>query len=159
MEPNVLAQDFRDILVELADAGAEFVLIGGWAMAYHGHIRGTDDLDIFVRPSLANASRVFVALSRFGAPVSAHGVTEELFSKEKYGYRFGVKPYLIEILTTIDGIGFDEAINDAKTVEIDGCSIPVLSRAALLQNKRAAGRPKDLADVHWLETHPDSSGD
>jgi hypothetical protein len=91
-----LPQDYVDLLLELLDTGAEFVVVGGWAVAVHGHGRATDDLDILVRPTPENAAKVYDALERFGAPLKAHGVTPDLFSKERYGYRIGVRPILIE---------------------------------------------------------------
>lgn len=150
-----LSDDFADILLELADANAEFLLIGGWAVALHGYGRSTDDLDIFVRPSKENASKVFAALARYGAPVANHGVTAELFANSGYGYRFGIKPHLIELLTTIDGVEFDEAWRARRSFSLKGRKIPFIGRAALLKNKRAAARAKDLADVEWLENHPE----
>jgi hypothetical protein len=153
-EPG-LSDDFRDLLIELADASAEFLVIGGWALALHGYGRSTDDMDILVRPSTENAQRVFSALARYGVPVAAHGVTEELFAQKKYGYRLGVKPNLIELLTTIDGVEFDEAWHGRKSFHLDGREIPFIGRAALIKNKRAAGRAKDLADIEWLVTHPE----
>ena len=128
--------DFRDLLLALADAEADFLLVGGWALAVHGHVRGTDDLDILVRATPTNA--------------------EELFASEGYGYRMGIKPNLIEVLTTIDGLSFDEAWSDHQVVTIDGRTIPVIGRKALLRNKKASGRPKDLADAAWLEEHEDA---
>jgi hypothetical protein len=116
--------------------------------------RGTDDMDVFVRSTHDNAQRVFSALVAFGAPVAAHGVTSGLFEQQGYGYRMGVKPNLIEVLTSIDGVSFEAAIADAKTFELDGRKIPFIGRATLQQNKRAAGRPKDLAHLAWLEAHP-----
>jgi hypothetical protein len=148
--------DFRDLLLALADAEADFLLVGGWALAVHGHVRGTDDLDILVRATPSNAARVYAALAAFGAPVDAHGVSEELFASEGYGYRMGIKPNLIEVLTTIDGLSFDEAWSDHRVVNIDGRTIPVIGRKALLRNKKASGRPKDLADAAWLEEHEDT---
>lgn len=155
MRDDALNPDFRDLLVALADAGAEFVLIGGWALAVHGHARGTDDLDVLVRATPDNAARVLAALQVFGAPIDAHRVTESVFATPGYGYRMGIKPNLIELLTTISGVSFDEAIADHRRVDVDGREVPVMGRAALLLNKRAAGRPKDLADVAWLEAHPE----
>lgn len=146
-----LPADYEDLLHELSAAGVEFVIVGGWAVAVHGHGRATDDLDVLVRATPDNASRVFAALERFGAPLAAHGVTEGLFAQEQYGYRIGRKPLLIEVLTTIDGVTFDEALLDAVVVEAGGVHAPVIGRAALLANKRASGRPKDLADVAALE--------
>jgi Nucleotidyl transferase of unknown function (DUF2204) len=154
-ETSAFVDDFRELLTTFADEGVDFVLIGGWALGLHGHGRGTDDLDVLVRPTPQNAEQVFRALVRFGAPVSAHGVTEGLFARSGYGYRMGVKPNLIEILTKVDGIEFDEAIEEGRQFELDGRTIRYIGRQALLRNKRAAGRPKDLADVDWLEKHPE----
>lgn len=146
-----LPDDFRDLLVELADARAEFVLIGGWAMAVHGRTRATEDLDLLVRPDKENARRVFDALVAFGAPLLQHGVTPDLFELADYGYRFGIKPYLVEVLTTISGVDFDAAARDVLGVDVEGRRVSVIGREALLQNKRAAARLKDLDDVAWLE--------
>ncbi len=148
-----LPDDFRDLLLELADAGAEFVLVGGWAMAVHGRTRATEDLDVFVRPSPDNASRVFAALAAFGAPVEQHRVSPAVLAKSGYGYRFGVKPFLIEVLTRISGVEFDDVARDTLDVELEGRTVRVIGRLALLRNKRAAGRLKDLDDVEWLEAH------
>lgn len=152
-----LPDDFRDLLAALADAGAEFVLIGGWAMAVHGRPRATEDLDVLVRASSANSRRVFEALAAYGAPVGAHGVSRATFETEGPAYRLGVKPLCIEVLTKVSGIEFDDATNDALHTEVDGRDIVVIGRQALLRNKRAAGRHKDLDDVEWLEAHQSPS--
>jgi hypothetical protein len=146
-----LQADLLDLLEALARAKAEFVLIGGWALAVHGHGRGTDDLDVLVRPSPENATKVLAALRAFGAPLLQHKVSEHTFATAGYGYRIGLKPNLIEILTTISGVSFDEVWADKINVEIGGIEVPVMGRRTLLANKRAAGRAKDLADVEWLE--------
>lgn len=150
-----LPEDYQDLLREFVEGGVEFVLIGGWAVAVHGHGRATDDMDILVRPSKDNAARVFAALLRYGAPIAAHGVTEGLFAKPQYGYRMGRKPLLIEVLTTIDGVTFDDALEDALSVSVAGIDVPVIGRSALIKNKLAAGRAKDLADVEVLERDND----
>lgn len=142
--------DYQDLLREFVRHGVEFLVVGGWAVAVHGHGRATDDLDVLVRPSSDNAQKIVAALQRFGAPLEAHGVTGDLFCQERYGYRLGRKPLLIEILTTIDGVTFREAAENAVRVEAAGVSVPVIGLAALLKNKRAAGRAKDLADVEAL---------
>ena len=148
-------EDFRDLLIALSDAGARFVLIGGWALALHGHGRGTDDMDVLVEASNDNAVRVYRALVAFGAPVQAHGVNASLFAQAGYGYRVGVRPNLIELLTAVDGISFEEALAEGLSFEIEGRKIPYIGKVALLKNKLAAGRPKDLADAEWLKTHAD----
>jgi hypothetical protein len=152
-----LNEDFRDLLVALSDASVDFLVVGGWALALHGYGRGTDDLDILVRPTEANAERVFCALAEFGTPVAAHGVNAGLFAREGYGYRMGVKPNLIEVLTVVDGVTFDQAWMGHRTFELEGRPIPFIGRTALLANKRAAARPKDLADVTWLLEHPETN--
>lgn len=158
MEQLELQADLFDFLAALDEAGAEFVMIGGWALAAHGHGRGTDDLDVFVRPSPENAARVLAALRIFGAPLLMHNVDEETFARPGYGYRMGIEPNLVEILTTIDGVSFDEAWADKVVVSVGGVEVPVMGRRTLLANKRAAGRAKDLADVEWLEAHPSRFG-
>lgn len=146
-----LPQDYADLLHALVAAGADFVLIGGWAVAVHGHGRATDDMDVLVRADPSNAEKVVEALREFGAPLATHSVTVELFSEPRHGYRMGRKPLLIEILTRIDGVSFDEAFEDAVTIHVGGVPVKVIGRRALVTNKRAAGRPKDLADVDALE--------
>jgi hypothetical protein len=148
-----LPDDFRDILVELADARADFVLIGGWAMAVHGRARATEDLDVLVRATPANSVKVFAALAAFGAPIGPHGVDANTFGSEGPAYRIGMKPLRIEVLTKISGVSFDEAASEPVHADVDGRVIPVIGRQALLQNKRAAGRHKDLDDAEWLELH------
>lgn len=147
-----LPQDYEDLLRELVTAKVEFVLVGGWAVAVHGHGRATDDLDIFVAPTPDNAARVIAALRAFGAPVDQHGIDEGLFAKARYGYRMGRRPLLIELLTTIDGVSFSEAAAGAIWVRVADLSVPCIGRRELITNKKAAGRPKDLADVEVLES-------
>jgi hypothetical protein len=146
-----LPQDYKDLLHEFLVGGVDFVLIGGWAVAVHGYGRSTDDMDLLVRATPENGVRVFEALQRFGAPITAHNVTAELFSREHYGYRIGRKPLLIEVLTSVDGITFNEAVEGGVIVRVDNDEVPVIGLGALLKNKRAAGRLKDLADVEALE--------
>ena len=148
-----LPDDFRDVLVALADARVDFVLIGGWAMAVHGRPRATEDLDVLVRATSANSARVFAALAAFGAPVGPHGVDANTFGSEGPAYRIGIRPLRIEVLTKISGVSFDEAASEPLLANVDGRTISVIGRPALLQNKRAAGRHKDLDDVAWLEHH------
>lgn len=135
---DALPDDLRDMLVALVDAHVELVVVGGWAMAVHGRVRATEDL-------------LIAALLAFGAPVSQHGVTAQLFQSAGYGYRFGVKPNLVELFDVASGVSFEAAIADAPRVDVEGRSVPVIGRAALLANKRAAGRHKDLDDVAWPE--------
>ena len=151
-----LPQDFTDLLIELCEANAEFLLVGDWAVVLYGHVRGTDYMDIFVRPTTTNSQRVFAALEAFGAPLRAHGVTPEHFANEGDAYRFGIAPLKVEVLTKISGVSFDEALKGSKSFELEGYQIPYIGKSALIANKKSAGRHKDLADVEELERLKDS---
>lgn len=146
-----LPQDFADLLIELCDAEADFLMVGGWAVVLHGHVRATDDLDVFVKPSLENSSRVYAALESFGAPLAAHNVAPTHFAADGAAYRFGIPPLKVELLTKVSGVSFEEARDGAGTFELAGRAIPYIGRSALIANKKAAGRYKDLADVEELE--------
>jgi predicted nucleotidyltransferase len=145
-----LFDDFRDILVELHNAGARFVVLGGHAVAFHGHPRATKDLDVLVEANAENAKRVYTALAAFGAPLSAFEVGVEDFASYDGVLQLGVPPRRIDIINRADGITFAEAIAAGESFNIEGCKIPVIGRDALIKNKRAAGRPQDVADVKAL---------
>jgi hypothetical protein len=145
-----LFDDFRDILVELHNAGARFVVLGGHAVAFHGHPRATKDLDVLVEANSDNAKRVYAALAAFGAPLSAFQVSVEDFASYDGVLQLGVPPRRIDIINRADGISFAEAIADGESFNLEGCEIPVIGRSALIKNKRAAGRPQDIADVKAL---------
>jgi hypothetical protein len=145
-----LPDDFRDFLCELVDAGAEFVVVGGHAVAYHGHVRATKDLDVLVRAAPANAERVYRALAAFGAPLEAFEVSAADFAAYNGVLQMGVPPFRIDVLNRIAGVSFEEATASGEGFELDDRHIPVIGRDALLANKRAAGRPQDLADVAAL---------
>lgn len=149
-----LHEDFRDVLVLLADAAVEFVIVGAYALALHGTPRASGDIDLFVRPTPANAERVYRALARFGAPLEAAGVGASDFARPGLVYQIGLPPRRIDVLTEISGVTFDEAWASRLIVDLDGRSLGVIGRAALLKNKEAAGRPQDIADVARLRRIP-----
>ncbi len=148
----MLNPDFSDMLSAFTAANVEFLVVGAYALAAHGVPRATGDLDFWVRPTAENASRVLKALSAFGAPA------EELsgldLTTPDLVFQIGVEPSRIDILTSIDGVEFEEAYRSRTTARIDGLEVPVLGREALIRNKRVVGRPKDLADVAELEARP-----
>jgi hypothetical protein len=139
------------MLVALHDAGAEFLLVGGHAVAFHGHPRATKDMDILIRPEPDNAPRVYRALAEFGVPLADFQVDARDFTAEGRGVQVGLPPFRIDILTSIDGLTFEEAVDAHGVFELEGRKIPVIGRNALIRNKRTSGRPQDLADVHALE--------
>jgi predicted nucleotidyltransferase len=145
-----LPDDFRDLLVELADAGADFVVLGGHAVAFHGHPRATKDLDVLVRSDPDNAAKIYRALAAFGAPLGSFEVQEKDFATYDGVLQIGLPPRRIDILNRATGITFDAAIASGDAFEIEGRRIPIIGLDALLANKRAAAREQDLADVAAL---------
>ena len=137
------------MLSGLSDSGVEFLLVGAYAMAAHGHPRATGDLDIWVGANPENAVKVLVALSNFGAPL--HDLTIEDLSTPGIIFQIGVEPSRIDILTEISGVIFSDAWKRKISIEMNGCSMSVIGLEDLIKNKRAAGRAKDIADVETLE--------
>ena len=150
-----LHDDFRDLLVLFADGGVEFVVVGAYALAFHGAPRASGDIDLFVRPSPVNAQRVFDALVRFGATLESAGVTAADFAEPGIVYQIGLPPQRIDVLTEISGVTFDEAWASRVTGEVEVRTVGFIGRAALLRNKEAAGRPKDIADAARLRQTKD----
>jgi predicted nucleotidyltransferase len=145
----LLNPDFRDMLSALSAERAEYLLVGAYAVAVHGLPRATGDLDIWIRASDANARRVWRALARFGAPLSELRETD--LQTPRIVVQIGVAPRRIDLLTAIDAVAFDEAWSDRREVDIGGLTVPVIGRRHLIVNKKAVGRPQDLADVARLE--------
>lgn len=144
-------QDFTDLIQALHDSNVDFMIVGAHALAFHGVVRATGDLDILVRPSAENAEQVVAALDSFGAPLSAHGVAAADFEILGTVYQIGLPPRRIDILTMISGVDYDEASAGASDVQVGGVHFRVPSRATLIANKRASGRPKDIEDADRLE--------
>lgn len=142
-------RDFDEMLAALSAAGAEFLVVGAHAVAVHGRPRATGDLDLWVRPTADNASRVWQALSAFGAPLSQ--LTEADLALPDLIFQIGVPPARIDVMTGVSGITFDEAWPRRAIVTVSGRSVPVIGREDLIRNKKASGRPRDLADVAELE--------
>jgi hypothetical protein len=144
--------DFRDLLSAFNAHGVEFLVVGAFALAAHGRIRATGDIDIWVRPSPENATRVMEAVAEFGAPL--HDLTAADLSQPGLVFQIGVAPVRIDILTGIDGVEFGEAWARRVQTRFADQAVGVLSIEHMIRNKRAAGRAQDLADLEWLE-NPD----
>lgn len=142
-------RDFAEMLNALSDEGVEYLVVGAYAVAAHGLPRATGDIDLWVRPTPDNAARLWRALDRFGAPRSR--LTPETFTQPDVVYQIGLPPNRIDLLTTIDGVEFDEAWQERVECVVETVSFQMLSKRHLLTNKRATGRPQDLADVARLE--------
>ena len=145
----MLNPDYSDMLSAFSEEKVEYLLVGAYALAAHGLPRATGDLDLWVRPTSENAIRAWRALMRFGAPLE--GVAEDDFRTAGIILQIGVAPCRIDILTTIDGVTFDDAWPSRMVIEIEGIDVSVIGKDDLLANKRAFGRPQDIADIARLE--------
>jgi hypothetical protein len=145
-----LNEDFLELLSSLLDAEARFLVVGAYAVGVHGRPRATKDLDVWVEASKDNAERVLRALRAFGAPLG--DLTESDLEQLGTGFKMGIPPRRIDILTQIEGISFAEAWPNRIEAEFgNGVRCPVIGLADIITNKRAAGRPQDRADVAVLE--------
>ncbi len=149
-ESRWLNPDFRDILSIFLEERVEFLVVGAYAVAAYGLPRATKDIDLWVRCSEQNASHIIAALKRFGAPLS--GITETDFLRPGITFQIGIAPRRIDIITEIAGVRFDDSYPNRISANVEGISLPVIGRADLVANKRAAARPQDLVDVEWLES-------
>lgn len=145
-----LPNDFSEFLRLLNDKGVRYLLIGGYAVAYHGYPRATNDLDIWVAIAPENASRIVQTLEEFG--FGSSDLSVELFLKENSIVRMGLPPMRIEILTTISGVTFEECYRGRVEVEgmLGETEAILISLDDLKRNKRASGRYKDLDDLEHL---------
>ena len=144
--------DFRDLFAALNAGDAEYLVVGALALAAHGHVRATKDLDVWVGASPENAERVYRALAVFGAPL--HDLTVKDLASSDLIFQIGVPPLRVDIITSIDGVEFVDAWREKMSSEYADQPVHVLSRRHLIQNKKAAGRLQDLADVEALEKGP-----
>lgn len=149
MDPSHLSQDFREFLTCLNEAGVEYLLIGGHAVAYHGYVRPTRDMDVWVAVSSDNADRLLRAVNTFFGGDLA-GLSRDWFLDREQVTRFGAVPNLIEILPKVSGREFTESFARRVVAEIDGQKVNFISFEDLLVNKKASARLKDLADIEQL---------
>ena len=125
------------------------MVVGAHAMAFHGVIRSTGDIDLWIKCDDVNSDKVYRALADFGAPLN--DLDKKDLEKPGNVFQIGVAPNRIDILTSIDGVVFDEAYEGRETVEIVGIKIPVISKHHLIENKITVGRPQDLVDIQKLK--------
>ena len=141
--------DFRDLFAALNAAAARYLLVDGYAVAFHAAPRFTKDLDVWTEPTPANAARVAEALRAFGAPLQDLSLAD--LERAGLVFQIGVPPNRIDIVTSIDGVEFAEAWRGRAETSYGEQYVPVIGRAELIRNKRASGRPQDLLDVELLE--------
>lgn len=144
-----LSSDLREFVGLLNSRGVEYVIVGAHSLAFHGRPRYTGDLDILVQATPQNAARIVDLLNEFGFASSAFKPSD--FIEPEQMIQIGRPPNRVDLLTSITGVGTDEAFASKIQAELDGIPVFVLSKELLIQNKRAVGRPQDIADLHELE--------
>lgn len=147
MQP--LGKDIRDLLGLFERHAVRYMVVGGFAVAAHGFPRYTKDLDVWIECSRDNGARVIAALAEFG--FASLGLTIDDFATPDLVIQLGYEPNRIDLLTGLTGVRFEEAYPKRVTAAIDGLQVPIIDRVSLATNKRAFGRPMDLADAEELE--------
>jgi hypothetical protein len=151
-----LSSDLREFIHLLNTKSVRYVIVGAWAVAFHGRPRYTGDLDVFVARDAQNADRLMEVIEAFG--FGQTGITREDFLKADHVIQLGRVPNRIDILTGISGVAFDEAWRTRDQGSISEIAVFFISRDLLIQNKRAANRDKDLSDIGLLQkTRPRGS--
>lgn len=143
-----LPTDLREFFESLISNDVDFLIVGAYALAFHGLPRLTSDVDVLVGMDLNNAGRVVKALQDFG--FGSLGIQSEDFAHEDRVLVLGVEPNKVDLFTTVLGVEFGEAWRDRVRGELGGLEVWYLSREHLIRAKRAAGRPKDIADLAML---------
>jgi hypothetical protein len=158
-QPSVVQvnPDFIDFLACLLREEARFMVVGAHALAVHGVPRATGDIDIWIENSRENAARVWQALESFGAPSTSIGLQQVDLETPDLVIQIGLPPRRIDVLTGLSGLQFDEAWDTRFVHAVDTLRVPFLGREALIRNKRATGRFKDLGDLESLGEDPRGS--
>jgi hypothetical protein len=145
------------LLAAFAAAGVEFAVVGGVAVNAHGYVRATNDLDIFIRPTEANARAAFEALLGLGVPLE--GLKPDDLLDDAENLRFGPEEDHIDILASIGAMAFDQVWRNRVETMVEGVLVPFISKSDLIENKRQVGRLRDLADAEELELIPEPPED
>lgn len=140
--------DFRELLALLNKHAVEYIIVGGYALAFHGAPRFTGDIDIFVRPQPQNAARILEALNEFG--FGSVGLTEEDFSTPHKVVQLGTPPVRVDLITSLTGVSWEEAVAANSPGSYGDVPVFFIGRKEFIANKRAMGRKKDLADIEAL---------
>jgi hypothetical protein len=152
-----LNRDFSEFIASCVAHDVRFMIVGGYAVAAHGHPRFTKDLDVWIWVDEQNANRLVAALDDFG--FGSVGLTPDDFLEEGMVVQLGYPPKRIDIITQADGVEFDPCWERHIDVEIGGQRVPFISVEDLLANKKASGRPQDLADAAAIEQLSDADDD
>ena len=143
-----LPQDFKEFLNLLRVNQVEYLLIGAYAVGYHGYARATQDLDVWIASTPQNATRIVDVLREFGFDLPE--VTTEFVLRPNNIIRMGQEPMRIEILNWASGVDFDECYSERVVADVAGVQVSIIGLNQLKKNKKASGRLKDLADLEHL---------
>ena len=149
----MLNKDFKEFIELLNSTGVEYLIVGGYALAALGHPRYTGDIDIWVNPTPANAARLMNALGQFG--FGGLGLAERDFLEPDAVVQLGYPPARIDLLTSIDGVKFNDCLARKTSVVVSGIELPIIGLADFRANKLASGRAQDLADLEALDEPPE----
>jgi predicted nucleotidyltransferase len=153
----MLEQDFIEFVEFLNKHQVKYIVVGAYALSFHGRPRNTGDLDIWIKPDAENVRRMVRVIADFG--FDQLRLTEDDFLRENYVTQLGYPPLRIDILNAISGVDFDEAYNARVETDIDGLQISFISAKDFIKNKQVSGRAKDLADIESLKKLLDKQAD
>ncbi len=145
-----LNRDFRELLESFAARDVRYLIVGGWAVAVHGHPRYTKDLDIWIWMDEANGEATVAALQDFG--FGGLGLTSTDFTTPDSVIQLGYPPNRVDLLTSPSGVVFEQCWRDRVDLDLDGIIVPFIGVDDLIANKAAAGRAQDLADIESLRS-------
>lgn len=148
-------KEFKELFTSLNARSVDYLVVGAYAMAFHGVPRFTGDVDVLVRPTVENAQRLLAALEDFG--FGSLGLTVKDFCEPGQVIQLGVAPLRIDILTSITGVSWEDADRNKGNTTYGGVPVPFIGINEIIANKRAVGRTKDLADIELLESVSRSS--
>ncbi len=144
-----IQQDFRDLLELFNSNKVEYIIVGGYALAFHGAPRYTGDIDIYVKPDTGNAEQIMTTLDGFG--FGSVGLAAADFEKPGQVIQLGVPPVRIDIITSIGGVSWEEALAGRVAGRYGDIKVHYIGRKQFIKNKRTVGRKKDLADIEALD--------
>ncbi len=153
---EILDKDFVEFIECCVNREVKFLVVGGYALAAHGHPRATKDLDVWVLIEPANADRILAALADFG--MDSVGLTQSDFLEPGVIVQLGYPPVRIDLLTSASGVTFEDCWDRRITIGVGSVEAGFMSHADLIVNKRASGRPQDLVDIEVLEREPPDPG-
>jgi len=145
----MLNPDFREFIQSLNDSGVKYLVVGGYAVAFHGYPRYTKDLDIWIEPSPENAKRIISALQLFG--FGDLDLSPADLQEPDQVIQLGYPPVRIDLITTMEGVVFEDCYTSRVVTEIDDIEVPFIDLVRLKQNKQATGSHQDLADLEHLD--------